>query len=170
MRMRMVGAGHSACGYQQGAPQGGGQDWRAADRPFTCSCCLLPATSLSQRGMPVPGPARTAGPGQRPLRAALGYVPAAAGHAHHHLSQPGRGSPFPTATSHAHLVLPLVLQATAQVTASQRQLRTKHQSLQANADQWLQRAELAVVRQQVCAWWGVGVGGGVKGGGRVRSI
>ncbi|GLC72260.1 hypothetical protein PLESTF_001224700 [Pleodorina starrii] len=39
-------------------------------------------------------------------------------------------------------------QATAQVMASQRQLVTKQKSLQGGADQWLQRAELAVSRGQ----------------------
>lgn len=39
-------------------------------------------------------------------------------------------------------------QATAQVMASQRQLSAKQKSMQAGADQWLQRAELAVSRGQ----------------------
>ncbi|GIL41925.1 hypothetical protein Vafri_15 [Volvox africanus] len=39
-------------------------------------------------------------------------------------------------------------QATAQVMASQRQMVTKQKSLQAGADQWLSRAELAVSRGQ----------------------
>ncbi|KAG2429481.1 hypothetical protein HXX76_010718 [Chlamydomonas incerta] len=39
-------------------------------------------------------------------------------------------------------------QATAQVMASQRQLSGKQKSMQSSADQWLQRAELAVARGQ----------------------
>ncbi|KAG2446926.1 hypothetical protein HYH02_008081 [Chlamydomonas schloesseri] len=39
-------------------------------------------------------------------------------------------------------------QATAQVMASQKQLSAKQKSMQASADQWLQRAELAVARGQ----------------------